>query len=66
MATSTYTDENVGSDRRREDGRAATIGDVAELTDNLHALAALGEGDNGWDLRLEESCFLIGLHTEED
>lgn len=65
MAGYTYTDEQVDHDGGREDSGAAAWRHVAELTDDLRALAAFGERDNCRRLRLKELRFLVVRYTDE-
>jgi hypothetical protein len=50
---------------RSQHGGAASLRNLGQLSDDLGTLAALGQGDNSWHLRLEELSFLVRLHAEE-
>ena len=61
----TYTDEEVHNDSGRQDRRASAWRDVAKVANDLHALAALGQRHDRWELRLEQRSFFVCLNVDE-
>lgn len=55
-------DRDGGSDHRA----TTALRDIFQLPYELGALAALGEGDDCGELRLEQRRLFVGLHVQED